>query len=125
LLLCPCGNAPDHRSGADAHEENQMRRLAIIIPVLMLAGEASAISRYQTNSMSCARIQAAVASDGEAILRYPAPDNPSLQLYDRYVRDGRYCSSSQRADLKSVPAADTNRCQVRKCERARGAGGSR
>ena len=64
-----------------------MRRLAIIIPLLMLAGEASAISRYQTNSMSCARVQAAVTSDGEAILRYPAPDNPSLQLYDRYVRD--------------------------------------
>ena len=84
-----------------------MRRLAIIIPCAVLAGEASAISRYQTNSMSCARVQAAVNSDGEAILRYPAPDNPSLQLYDRYVRDRTFCSSSQRADLKSVPAADT------------------
>ena len=102
-----------------------MRRLAIIIPVLMLAGEASAISRYQTNSMSCARVQAAVTSDGAAILRYPAPDNPSLQLYDRYVRDRTFCSASQRAGLTSVPAADTNKCQVRKCVRARGAGGSR
>ena len=102
-----------------------MRRLAIVIPVLMLAGEASAISRYQTTSMSCVRVQAAVENDGEAILRYPAPNNPSLQLYDRYVRDRAFCSSSQRADLTGIPAADTKKCQVRKCVRARGAGGSR
>ncbi|MEP9389314.1 hypothetical protein [Mesorhizobium sp. KR9-304] len=102
-----------------------MRRLAIILPVLLLAGEASAISRYQTTSMSCARVQAAVSSDGAAILRYPAPDNPSLVLYDRYVRDRTFCSSSQRADLQSVPAADTRNCPVRKCVRASGAGRNR
>jgi hypothetical protein len=102
-----------------------MRRLAIILPLLMLAGEASAISRYQTTSMSCARIQAAVRSDGQAILRYPAPDNPSLVLYDRYVRDRTFCGSSQRAELMSVPAADTRNCKVRKCVRASGAGSRR
>ena len=97
-----------------------MRRLAIIVPVLILAGEASAISRYQTNSMSCARVQAALESDGEAILRYSAPDNPSLQRYDRYVFDGRMCSQSQRAVTRSVPAADTKKCAVRKCMRVSG-----
>ena len=97
-----------------------MRRLAIIVAALLLAGEASAISRYQTNSMSCARVQAALKSDGAAILRYPAPDNPSLQLFDRYVFDGRMCSPSQRAVTKSVPAADTARCAVRKCQRVSG-----
>jgi hypothetical protein len=102
-----------------------MRRFSIILPALLLAGEASAISRYQTTSMSCARVQAAVNSDGEAILRYPAPDNPSLVLYDRYVRDRTFCSSSQRADLKSVPAADTRKCPVRKCVRASGSRGNR
>jgi hypothetical protein len=64
-----------------------MRRLAIIVPVLVMAGEASAISRYETTTMSCARVQAALSSDGAAILRYRAPDNPYLVLYDRYVRD--------------------------------------
>ena len=107
------------------HEDIAMRRLAFVIPFLLLAGETSAISRYQTNSMSCTRVQAAVNSDGEAILRYPAPNNSSLVLYDRYVRDRTFCSSSQRADLKSVPAADTAKCQVRKCVRAAGAGGNR
>ena len=97
-----------------------MRRLAIIVPALLLASEASAISRYQTNSMSCARVQAALKSDGAAILRYPAPDNPSLQLYDRYVFDGRMCSQSQRAVTNWIPAADTKKCAVRKCQRVSG-----
>ena len=97
-----------------------MRRLAIIVAALMLAGDAWAISRYQTTSMNCARVQAALKSEGAAILRYPAPDNPSLQLYDRYVYDGRMCSQSQRAVTKQVPAADTKSCAVRKCQRVSG-----
>ena len=97
-----------------------MRRLAIIVAALLLAGEAWAISRYQTTSMNCARVQAALKSEGAAILRYPAPDNPSLQLYDRYVYDGRMCSQSQRAVTRSVPAADTKNCAVRKCVRVSG-----
>lgn len=102
-----------------------MRRLAIIIPALLLTGEASAIERYQTTSMSCARVQATLNSDGQAILRYPAPDNPSLVLFDRYVRDRTFCSSSQRASVESVPAADTRSCAVRKCVRASGSGRNR
>ena len=98
-----------------------MRRIAMIaVPVLLIAGDASAISRYDTASMSCARVQAALQSEGAAILRYRAPDDPSLTLYDRYVRDRTFCKSSQRADLRSVPAADTQNCRVRKCVRASG-----
>jgi hypothetical protein len=97
-----------------------MRRLAIIIPALLMAGEASAISRYQTTAMSCARVQAALNSAGQAILAYPAPNNPSLVLFDRYVRDDTFCTASQHAWLQSVPAADTQNCQVRKCIRSSG-----
>lgn len=82
-----------------------MRLTWTMLALLATAGEAAAISRYQTTSMSCARVQAAVSADGVAILRYPAPDNPSLVLYDRYVRDRTFCSSTQRVDVVSVPAA--------------------
>jgi hypothetical protein len=102
-----------------------MRRLAIVIAALLLAGDAYAIERYQTTSMSCARVQAALDSQGQAILRYPARNNPSLVLFDRYVRDRTFCSSSQRADLQSVPAADTPNCGVRKCVRASGSASGR
>ena len=102
-----------------------MRRLAITIPALLFAADASAISRYNTNTMSCARVTAALNADGEAILRYPAPNNPSLQLYDRYVSDDRSCSRGQRAVPMSVPTADNRNCRVRKCIRVSSGGGNR
>ncbi len=99
-----------------------MKHVAILIPALLLSCEALAIERYQADSMSCASVAAAVDRDGAAILRYRAPNNPSLQLYDRYVRDDRFCSRTQRAKTVSVPARDTRSCQVRKCVRVSGAG---
>ena len=102
-----------------------MRRLAIVLSIIVLASEASAISRYQTNRMSCASVQAALERDGVAILRYPSPNNPSVPLYDRYVSDRRFCAANQRADLRSVPAADTSQCRVRKCVQASGSSNKR
>ena len=102
-----------------------MRRLAIVIPVLLFAADALAISRYDTNAMSCARVNAALDADGVAILRYRAPNNPSLQLYDRYVRDSTFCSRTQRATLMSVPSADNKNCRVRKCVRTSSGGSNR
>jgi hypothetical protein len=102
-----------------------MRRLAMIVPVLLFATDALAISRYDTNAMSCARVTAALDADGAAILRYPAPNNPSLQLYDRYVRDGSFCSRTQRATSVSVPTADRRNCPVRKCTRVSTGGSNR
>ena len=99
-----------------------MKRVAILIPVMLFASEAAAISRYDTNLMSCARVKAVLGTDGAAILRYPAPNNPSIQIYDRYVRDGAQCSITQRARLFSVPTSDTKACPVKKCVRISGAG---
>lgn len=87
----------------------------------MTAAEASAISRYQTTSMSCTRVQAILKSEGAALLSYPAPDDPSSQLFNRFVRDSSFCSSGmQKAQLRSVPAADTSKCKVRRCVRVSG-----
>lgn len=97
-----------------------MKRAAILVPALLMASEAVAISRYQTSSISCAWLSAALEREGAAILRYPSRANPSIQLYDRYVRDSRQCSSSQRAQPFSVPTSDNAACQVRKCVRVSG-----
>ena len=107
-----------------------MKRIAILIPTLFLSSEALAIERYQTDSMSCSSVAAAVDRDGAAILRYRAPNNPSLQLYDRYVRDDRFCSRTQRARPVSVPPAiqqvarSGNACASAGRETARRAGGA-
>lgn len=99
-----------------------MKPVAILVPALLLASEAAAISRYQTTAMSCTRLVAALDAEGSAILRYPSPNDPSIQLYDRYVRDDRQCSRTQRARKFSVPTADNMACPVRKCVRVSGAG---
>lgn len=95
-----------------------MRRLALMLPVLLLAGEASAVSRYQTMSMSCAQVQARVGTDGAAILHYPGAGG--FDLFDRYVRDRSFCTSTQRTQVRSVPTADTRSCRVNRCVRAGG-----
>ncbi|MBX3598515.1 MAG: hypothetical protein KF874_13170 [Rhizobiaceae bacterium] len=85
---------------------------------LLLAGPAHAISRYQTMSMSCAQVQAALKRDGAAILRWQSKRTPGLPLYGRYVSDQRFCEFGQVIDLDTVPTADNPACTVRQCIQA-------
>ena len=77
---------------------------------MLMATDASAISRYNIDNMSCDRVQAIIQSDGAAILRYRG--HTGLTLYDRYVSSRRYC---QGGETTSVPTADTSSCPVERC----------
>ena len=92
-------------------------RTAIIAAVLALAAtsEASAISRYNTQGMSCGSVQAAVKSEGAVILRYASANTPNMTLYDRYVAHGGFCQIDEEAAPEYVPTADTGSCPVLKC----------
>ena len=92
-----------------------MKRIAIVVPMLLAAADASAISRYEITNMSCAKVQGLVRSEGAVILRYRSARNPGLPLYDRYVADGRYCDPAQVATWAGVPTADRDYCQVLRC----------
>jgi hypothetical protein len=93
-----------------------MKRIAIALSILLAAAaDASAISRYDIGSMSCARVKGIIQSEGAAILRYRSQHNPALTLYDRFVADGRYCQSGEIATRTGVPTADSNYCPLRKC----------
>jgi hypothetical protein len=93
-----------------------MKRIAIALPILLAAAaDASAISRHDISGMSCARVKGIVQSEGAAILRYRSQHNPALTLYDRFVKDGRYCQASEVATRAGVPTADSNYCPLRKC----------
>ena len=59
--------------------------------VLSAALPAEAIGRYNSTAMSCDRVQATIAADGAAIMRYRSKRSPGLPLYGRYVDDGRFC----------------------------------
>ena len=92
-----------------------MIRIVLAAALSLLAAEASAISRYQTTSMSCAKIKAAVNKEGAVILRWQSTRNPGLPLYGRFVKSRQYCDPSEVTQFSSVPAADTRSCSVRKC----------
>jgi hypothetical protein len=89
--------------------------LMITLAATVLAAPAHAISRFDSQAMSCGEVQARVQREGAVILRYRSARNPSLPLYDRYVANGRYCLVGEVAVSASVPTSDRGHCAVRKC----------
>jgi len=75
--------------------------------------EAHAISRYNSESMSCDRVQMVLRNEGAAILSYRSKSN--IPLYDRYVTNSGFCTGSDITKLYSVPTSDNPRCKVLKC----------
>jgi hypothetical protein len=93
-----------------------MKMLLIALAAVTLAGPAHAISRYNSESMTCASVQATLEREGAAILRYRSARNPNLTLYDRYVSNGRFCSGGETAVNAWVPTRDRTECFVRVCK---------
>ena len=93
-----------------------MKRAILLIPLLLLTAEAQAISRHTSTSMSCDRVQATIRNEGVAIMRYQSKRVPGLQLFGRYVADGRYCNSDEAALPAYIRASDTDSCPVRECK---------
>lgn len=75
--------------------------------------EAQAITRYDTQDLTCNRVQALVRRDGEAILRFTSPRG--LLLYDRYVAHAGFCEGGQYAQTGWIPTADQSSCPVLRC----------
>ena len=92
-----------------------MRKLLTIAIFLLAATSASAISRYTALQHSCGDIQSIIEQQGAAIFRYPSPRKNGLTLYDRYVRNDRFCTSHQVTERVLIPSSDNNRCPVRRC----------
>lgn len=93
-----------------------MIRAMLAALFVVFAADAHAISRYTSTSMSCERVKATIRQEGAAIMRYTSTRNPSLQLYGRFVSNGRYCSWGEAAMSTSIPASDTRSCPVRECQ---------
>ncbi len=89
--------------------------LSVLALSFAMAAPAHAISRYNSERLSCDRIHRIIDREGAAILRYQSRRNPSLTLYDRYVRHGGFCMAGEYAKYATVPAADTPACPVYRC----------
>lgn len=99
-----------------------MMRFVLVVIVSLSTLPAHAVSRYATPGLTCARIQAIIESEDIVILRYPSPRNSQLTLYDMYASNSRHCPGGEIARPATVPARDTGKCRVRRCERRPNAG---
>lgn len=87
----------------------------LILVTIATAGPASAISRYESLSRSCAAVQQLIAGERAVILRYPS-QNGRLVLYDRYVSDTPQCGISGYAARAYIPTKDNPSCPVYNCK---------
>jgi hypothetical protein len=97
-----------------------MSKFAVAASALVLAmsaGEAAAISRYNSPGLSCQRLHGILAAQGAAVLRYPSTRTKGLTLYDRYVRSEAYCDPHQIVERVTIPSAD-GECPVLHCIQA-------
>ena len=91
------------------------RLLSVTLLMLLAAGQASAIERYNTSKMTCAEVTAALQSEGKAILRYPSSRIPGMMRFERYVAERHMCGVGYLAIVTKVPTSDTKACRVIRC----------
>jgi hypothetical protein len=92
--------------------------LSLILPAFVVApliGEAQAISRYTSTSMSCSAVKSVVSNEGAVILRWTSGQTGNPR-WARFVRSSSYCDPGERAIPASVPSA-SGTCTVKKCRR--------
>jgi hypothetical protein len=94
-----------------------MKTVPLAVCLCLVAAEAQAISRHDPTRMSCDQVQATVAQEGAAILRYRSTRTPGLPRYDRYVADSRFCDMDEVRARAYVPSADDSSCPVYRCKR--------
>lgn len=92
-----------------------MRIPIALLAVITAAVPASAISRYNAATMSCAEARGIVRSEGAVILNFRST-YANVPRYGRFVASDYFCASSERAELSYIPTADTNSCPVFECK---------
>lgn len=85
------------------------------VALVIAVSPAMAISRYNSESMSCQAAQDTVQREGAVILRYPSRQVPGLELFDRYVANTAYCDPDRYAKQEYIPTSDTRHCIVLAC----------
>jgi hypothetical protein len=94
---------------------NRVSYLAAILA--FPAGDALAISRYNSGSMTCSAIQSTLDKERAVIFRYSS--RTGAQLYDRYVSNGALCGTGTEARRSVIPSRDGG-CAVISCQQSWG-----
>jgi hypothetical protein len=91
-----------------------MKRLLMMLPFLLLVGEATALEKHKSMSMTCEEAKAALQSDGKALMMYPSKVD-GMMRYGMFVAGRQMCKNQQIAIRSKVPASDTKNCIVVQC----------
>ena len=91
-----------------------MRAVLLTLAALLAGSPCYAISRLSPLSMTCEQAREAVHSQGAVIFRWKSPRG--LPLYDRFVRNRRFCEANEYAEWKSIPTRDNRSCRVLNCQ---------
>jgi hypothetical protein len=97
-------------------ETRAMRKAALTLLFVAASSASLADVRHNVGNLSCDRVQAILKAEGSAILAYRSKTNPSIQRYDRFVRDAGLCSIGRQVlSSTSIPVAGGQSCRVGKC----------
>ncbi|WP_442582741.1 hypothetical protein ACSBOB_12670 [Mesorhizobium sp. ASY16-5R] len=91
-----------------------MKRVVLAVALTLVAGEAFAISSYNSMDLSCAAVHARIGQEGAVIMRYGSHGGD--RLFGRYVTDKLFCPTSTQPKYQYIPTADVSRCPVMECE---------
>jgi hypothetical protein len=92
-----------------------MKTVAVAVALLSVTTTPSlAISRINSLSVTCERAREAIHEQGAVIFRWTSPRG--LPLYDRYVRNSRFCEANEYAEWKNIPTSDDKTCRVLNCQ---------
>jgi hypothetical protein len=83
-----------------------MKPFGLVLVLAISAGAASAQTRQQTTSMSCAAAASLVQSRGAIVL------GTGGDTFERFVRDASFCFRGQTTRPTFVPALDNRQCMV-------------
>jgi hypothetical protein len=87
-----------------------------VLTSLLLVQPAAAISRYNSQSLTCEGAKDLIRQQGAVILRYQSKRVANLPLYDRYVRNSGQCDSHEFAKWTRIPTKDDPSCRLLACE---------
>lgn len=92
-----------------------MRRSMYVLMTALLTAEAVAAPHINSMNMLCEDIRATIRAEGEAVVRFGSKRGTNMELFQRFVRDSRYCEYGERVKTTYIPAADTDSCRVFHC----------
>lgn len=93
-----------------------MKRLLMMLPLLLVVGQAAAIERHDMSKMSCEELKSTLQTERRAILRSPSSRVPGMMRHERYVGDRLACGAPPAwAQPARVKVADGETCVVYRC----------